>query len=128
MFETLAHLIWRGYPATGLMLFGACLTASAWRRCRTAWPRPLVDTMQPLLWLRGFRLAIVGLAVIGTGAAWLWQIAWLLVLSLVVVAEETLECSIAIAALRSEQRLVRPQTAAPANLRVEAAPERPERR
>ncbi len=128
MFETLAHLAWRGYPAAGLMLIGACMTASAWRRCRTAWPRPLVDTMQPLLWLRGFRLAIVGLAVIGIGAAWLWQLAWLLALSLAVVAEETLECSIAIAALRSEQSLARPQAAAPANLRVEAGPERQERR
>ena len=98
----LAHLAWRAYPASALMLGGLYVIWRAWRRCRNAWPRPLSDTMQPLLWMRGFRSAIAGLALSGIGAAWLWQIGWLLAVSLVVVAEETLETSIAIAALSSE--------------------------
>ncbi len=108
MIQSVIHLSWRGYPAAAIMLIGVYLIVRAWRRCRGAWPRPLVDTMQPLPWLHGFRLAIIGLAVMGVGAAWLWLTAWLLVLSLVVVFEETLECSIAIAALSAEQSAGKP--------------------
>lgn len=103
--DALAQLTWRIYPAAGLMALGILLTVRALRICRIAWRRPVSDLMEPLGWLRGFRLTIIGLALAGVGAAWLWQLGWLLALSLVIGGEETLECSIAVSALRGEQRL-----------------------
>ena len=102
--DALVHLAWRSYPAA-LMLLGIALTVRAIRTCQVAWRRPLSGSMQPLTWMRGFRLTIIGLALVGVGAAWQWHLGWLLAVSLAIAFEETLECSIAIAALRrAEQR------------------------
>ena len=103
--DGLIHLAWRSYPAVGLIVLGLALTLRAIHGCRAAWRRPLSGPMQPLAWMRGFRLAIIGLALAGIGAAWLWQLGWLLALSLAIGEEETLETSIAISALRRGQRL-----------------------
>lgn len=100
--QDLAHLTWRLYPAAVLMLAGFAVIVLALRRCRGAWQHPLTEPMQPLQWMRGFRMLIAGLALFGIGAAWLWQIGWVLAVSLVVLAEETLETSIAIGALSRE--------------------------
>jgi hypothetical protein len=94
-------LAWRGYPATALMVLGLVLTLRALQRCHAAWRRPLTGLMQPLAWVRGFRLAMIGLALVGIGAAWLWQLGWLLAMALAIGGEETLEASIVIAALRA---------------------------
>ena len=102
--DTLVELTWRSYPATALMLLGAMVAVRAMLLCRAAWRRPLTGTMQPLAWMQGFRLAVIGLALAGVGAAWLWQIGWLLALSLAIGGEETLESSIAITALRRARR------------------------
>ena len=90
---------WTAYPATALVVLGLVLTRNGLRRCRAAFPRPTVS-IEPLLWMRGFRLTLVGLALAGIGAAWLWQIEWLFWLSLAIGFEETLETSIAIYGLR----------------------------
>ncbi len=58
--------------------------------------------MQPLAWMRGFRTTIIGLALAGVGAAWLWQIGWLLAVSLIVGFGETLESSLDIDAFERE--------------------------
>ncbi len=50
--------------------------------------------------MHGFRLAVIGFAVLAIGAAWAWQIDWLLLLlALVIGGEETPESSIHIFAL-----------------------------
>jgi hypothetical protein len=49
--------------------------------------------------MRGFRLALVALAIVSVSLAWIWQSATLLGLSLVILAEELLESSVVIAAL-----------------------------
>jgi hypothetical protein len=54
--------------------------------------------------LRGFRVAIGGLALAGIGAAWCWQIGWLLGLSLIIGGEELLESTVVITALRQSAR------------------------
>jgi hypothetical protein len=95
---------WRLYPAAALMVFGALLTVQAVRLARASWRRPLSTSMQPLGWMQAFRLTIIGLALVGIGAAWTWQIGWLLALSLAIGGEETLETSIAISALRRAPR------------------------
>jgi len=96
-----------GLSDVGAALLAALGLALAWRGlrlCRAALPRPRSASMQPLTWMRGFRLTLFGLALAGVGAAWFWHLGWLLALSLAIGGEETLESSIAIAALRAQSR------------------------
>jgi hypothetical protein len=95
---------WTPYAAAALLALGVALTVRGLRWCRAAFPRPRSASMQPLTWMLGFRLTIIGLALVGAGAAWLWGLPWLLALSLAIGGEETLETSIAISALRAQQR------------------------
>jgi hypothetical protein len=98
--DAIVDASWRLYPAATLMVLGALLTVQAVRLARASWRRPLSTSMQPLGWMQAFRLTIIGLALVGIGAAWTWQIGWLLALSLAIGGEETLETSFAISALR----------------------------
>jgi hypothetical protein len=66
--------------------------------------------------MRGLRIAVIGLAVVGLGAAWAWHLVWLLVLALVIGGEETLESSVHIYALTRGRDL---------RLRVPFAPRAP---
>ena len=97
--ETIVEAGWRVYAAPAVIALGLALVVRAARLGRAAWRRPLTTSMEPLGWLRGFRLAIIGLAVAGVGAAWLWQAAWLFWLAAAVAFEETIETSIAIGGL-----------------------------
>lgn len=101
----LIELSWRLYPAAALMLAGAWLAVVGMRLERDSVRRPVRDPGKNLTWMRGFRLAVIGLAVAGVGAAWLWHLGWLLALALAIGGEETLESSICIAALRQAPRL-----------------------
>ena len=56
--------------------------------------RPLRDPAKVLTWVRGFRLLTIGLALAGSGAGWLLDQTWLIVLSLAIGGEEMLESSI----------------------------------
>lgn len=91
---------WQPYPAGALLLAGSLLAVRGLARLHAAFPRPLSTSMHALTWMRGFRLTLFGLALAGTGAGWLWDIPWLIALSLAVGFEETLETSFAISALR----------------------------
>ncbi|MEE9325038.1 MAG: hypothetical protein V3U90_05770 [Dehalococcoidia bacterium] len=95
---------WRIYPASVLMALGAALAMVGLRNELDGLLRPVRDPEKVLTLIRGFRLAIIGLALIGLGAAWLWGLAWLLILSLAIGGEETLESSIVIYALRYGRR------------------------
>ena len=97
------QLTWGSYAGAALLALGPVLAFRGLRRCRVDLPRPRSGAMQPLVWMRGFRLTIFGLALAGVGAAWLWQLDWLLALSLAIGGEETLETSIAISALRAQR-------------------------
>jgi hypothetical protein len=50
--------------------------------------------------IRGFRFAVIGVALAGLGASWNWHITWLFVLSLVFGGEEGLESSVHLFILR----------------------------
>jgi hypothetical protein len=88
----------RIYPALLLILGGLALAMWAvtlpWRASRE---RRLLAGM------RGFQLAVLGLALIGVGAAWWTQQLWLLVLALGIAGEESLETSRIITALKREE-------------------------
>jgi hypothetical protein len=53
----------------------------------------------------GFRALIIGLALIGIGAAWAWHILWLFIVSLATAGGETLETSLILFALRHGRHL-----------------------
>jgi hypothetical protein len=109
--DVIAHLTWRVYPAGAVLALGVVVALSGLRRCRASWRRPLTEPMKPLLWMRGFRRTILGLALMGVGAAWIWHIGWLLAVALVIGFEETIESSIAVYAMDLEQDLVKPAAA-----------------
>jgi hypothetical protein len=102
--EGFTHLGWGSYVGAPLVALGLMLAVRGVRFCSVAFPRPRSASMQPLTWMRGFRLTLFGLALAGVGAGWLWQVEWLLLLSLAIGGEETLETSICISALRAQQR------------------------
>ena len=97
--------VWTLYLAAALMPVGLALALRGVMLCRAAFPRPRAVSMQPLTWMRGFRLTLFGLALAGAGAGWLWSLDWLFLLSLAIGGEETLETSIAIQALRAQPRI-----------------------
>ena len=97
MIAEVVQLPWNVAGGSVLLAFGLFLAVRGVRRCYRAFPRPTAS-MQPLGWMRGFRLTLVGLA--AAGAAWLWGMPWLFALSLAIGGEEALESSIAIHALR----------------------------
>lgn len=105
MLDEIASLSWRWYPATALIGLGASL--ALWGlRAEVLGLRDSLrgDHTRIVVWIQGFRLSIIGLALAGIGAAWALHLTWLLVLSLAIGGEETLESSIVIFALRRKQR------------------------
>ncbi len=100
--SAIAELSWRAYPAAAMIALGLWLVSRGVRRCAAAWPSPSRGLMQPAAWMRGFRVTVVGLALAGTGGAWLWQVGWLLAASLIIGFGELLESSLDINALERE--------------------------
>jgi hypothetical protein len=97
---------WQVYPMAALALFGAGLALHSLRRLVQGLGSPSPDSATLLTGLRGFRLAVIGLALVGVAGAWWWGEVWLLVLSLGIAGEETLETSMMIWALNQERRRV----------------------
>jgi hypothetical protein len=90
---------WRAFPVAVLVAAGLLAIArgvSFWRVAR----RTAQDPARALQVALGFRFAILGACVEVFAAAWLWQVGWLLLLSLIVLGEEMLESAVAVAALR----------------------------
>ena len=105
--DTLIDLSWRLYPSTALMVVGTALAVWGTRMGIDGFRKALhySDLANLATWIQGFRLSIIGLAVVGIGGAWAWHLLWLLVLSLAIGGEEVLESSIVIFALRRGQQL-----------------------
>ena len=115
--ETLIELPWRVYPISalialgiGLALWGLLMALNGLRGTLHGDPGMLLP------WIQGFRLSIIGLALTGLGVAWGWHLTWLLVLTLAIGGEETLESSIVIFALRRGRRLDMQRVSRPATL------------
>ncbi len=90
------ELSWRAYPAGVLLVVGGVLVVLGLRRM---W-QPFRGPIDAMAWMTGFRLGVVGLALVGIALAWLWQQVWLLAIALGVGGEELLESSAYVAALR----------------------------
>jgi|GEM_PF-4112145 hypothetical protein len=107
MTELLA-LPWRAYPAAALALCGAALAASGigmLLRAVFAGRRTARNGYEwALVYLYVFRRVMVGLALIGAGVGWAWQVPWLVAASLCIGAGELLESSYDIWVLRWGQR------------------------
>jgi hypothetical protein len=90
---------WRIYPASALALVGLALVA------RGLWfgfagSKGLLRERDALGWMRGFRLAVVGLCLVGIAVAWGWHILWLFVAALGIMGEELLETTVIIEVLK----------------------------
>ena len=92
---------WRCFPAVVVMAAGLAGAAVGILRQGRDLRRPVTDPVLALALARALREAILGLAAAAFGAAWLWQITPLAFLALVVAAEEMLEISVVVAALRT---------------------------
>lgn len=97
--ELLVAAQWRLVPAAGLAAIGIVLLA------RGLWfgfagSRGLMRERDALGWMRGFRLAVVGLCLVGFAASWVWQALWLFVVAAGILAEELLETSVIIEVLK----------------------------
>ena len=96
---------WRVYPATAFMAAGVALFVYGAETLLRAVRISVWNHDRPIVWVGGFRAAIVGLAVISLGAAWFWQQFWLFLLALAIGGEELLETSVVLFALRRGRRL-----------------------
>ncbi len=91
--ETLYHLAWRGYPALALAFGGLARVIYA-VVCECATPRARFGTDARLLsLLQEFRLAVIGLTLVGIAAAWYWHIPALLAIAVLIGAGETFEAT-----------------------------------
>jgi hypothetical protein len=94
-------VLWPAYLLAALALLGIGLVAlAALRQVRAH--NPWSQTSRLLTWLRGFRLAIVGLALVGIALALLSGQTWLLVLSLGIAGEEIFETTWMISTLERD--------------------------
>ncbi len=104
--DGLIDLSWRIYPASALMIGGLALAVLGFRLAVKALRRPPYSPASSLTLLRGFRFAVIGIALVNAGAAWQWQVLWPLVFALVFLGEEMLEISFMIATVRRARRQV----------------------
>ncbi len=104
--DGLIDLSWRIYPASALMFGGLILAVLGFRLAAEALRRPPYGPATSLTLLRGFRFAVIGIALVNAGAAWQWQVLWPLVFALVFLGEEMVEISFMIATVRRARRRV----------------------
>jgi hypothetical protein len=99
--DTLACLSWRLYLVAPLMALGTAVAVwGAKRGLQGLLGAVRGDAAQLIPFMEGFRATIIGLALVGLGAAWVWYLPWLLVLSIAIGAGETFETSLILFALR----------------------------
>ena len=87
---------WRIYPATALLTLGVIIALRGFAAEIRAFRTAQGDPATPLAMMRGFRRGILGFAVAGFAAAWLWQLGWLAILAAIITGEELLESSLVV--------------------------------
>jgi hypothetical protein len=103
--DTLAEQSWRFAPAIAMLVAGMLLAVYGLRREIGGLRAPFADRDKPLRMMTGFRAAIVGVALVLFGAAWLGQVAWLMWLAAIIGLGELLESSLMISGMRMGRRL-----------------------
>lgn len=104
----IVDLSWRIYPCAVLIAFGGGMFFYGAEMLINAVRISIWNLDRPVVWVRGFRAAIVGLAIVALGAAWLSQQLWVFLLALAIGGEELLETSVILFALRRGQRIMHP--------------------
>jgi hypothetical protein len=102
--DTLFDSSWRFYPAMALGTFGIALAICGVRWQYDGFHKSTQNAISLRKALRGFRMMVIGLGILGIAAAWQWTITWLFVLSVAFAGEETFESSLMLGALGSERR------------------------
>lgn len=102
--DALIELDWRVYPASVLMAAGVAVLLWGVRLGSSGRRLPTGDPAKILAAVQGFRVAVIGIALAGVGAAWAWHVMWLFVLSLVFGGEELLESTTHISILKRGPR------------------------
>ncbi len=95
--DVLIDLEWRIYPAAVLAVTGA---AAAWLGMGLLAARLRETPADMIGFVIGFRVAVIGLTLVGLAVSWNWHITWLFVLAVVFGAEEILESTAHLAILR----------------------------
>lgn len=98
--EAFFELPWRPGPALLMILVGSILAF----RGLASMPNPTRPAIDLMLWMRGFRRTVAGLALLLVGVAWLYQIPWLLAVALGVGLQEIREASHYITTLQAFTR------------------------
>lgn len=90
---------WAQLLALGIALAGATLIALGIRRQvqGLSWSWQTDRSLRTAL--RGFRLMVIGIGLLGAAAGWHFGITWLLVFSLAFAGEETFETSLMLGAM-----------------------------
>ena len=96
---------WRVYPAIALVLAGVIMALRGFGAEVRAFRTAPGDPATPLAMMRGFRRGILGFAVAGLAAAWLWQLGWLAILAGIITGEELLESSLVVFGLTRGTKL-----------------------
>src|SRR5437763_16731842 len=96
---------WRVYPAIALVLAGVIMALRGFGAEVRAFRSAPGDPGTPLAMMRGFRRGILGFAVAGLAAAWLWQLGWLAILAGIITGAELLESSLVVFGLTHRRTL-----------------------
>jgi len=107
---------WQQYPAILIMLLGVALL---WRGLHGGpdGERGLLRRgVEMLERIEGWRLSVLGLTLTGVGAAWFWDLRWLLVLALGIGFAELHEATHIIKAWRWDGGSTRKRSASPPSL------------
>ncbi len=100
---TVVDAPWRDYPAIALALLGLGLVGRGLWFGPADRPGLLRQGRDAYAWIRGFQIAVAGLALIGIAAAWVWRQPWLLVVALGILGEELFETSRILTALNRDR-------------------------
>ena len=99
--DLLIHFSWRLYLALPMMGLGLVIAIGGAKRARPALVAAVRGDPSHLVTLmRGFRATVIGLALVGIGAAWIWHLTWLFIVSLATACGESLETFLVIYALQ----------------------------
>lgn len=93
MIEAITDLSWKAYPAIALMTIGVGLMFIGIRRLAIALGLANRNPDEMMNFMTGFRIAVLGVTLLGLGVAWNWGLLWVFVLALVFGGEEVMESS-----------------------------------